>query len=342
MIDLDTETSIEGCAMPVIAKSSYVPPIGFSNAHIQTIFPTLFRKVKGVSYRRERIKTPDEDFLDLDWSSVGARKVAIVSHGLEGSSDRWYVLGLVRALNRSGWDALAWNMRGCSGEPNKTVRSYHSGASEDLAVVVEHVIGGGNYDSLGLVGFSLGGNLTLKYLGERGFEINKAIIGAVTCSVPCDLASGAEQMAKPANKMYMKRFTRMLHEKIKAKMRVMPGRLNDKDYNRIKTFKEFDDRYTAPLNGFRDAEDYYHRASCTQFIPKIIIPALLVNAKNDPFLPEACYPLEEAEANPNFFLEMPKSGGHVGFISFNKRREYWFESRVVSFLNNLQLPESAI
>jgi predicted alpha/beta-fold hydrolase len=328
--------------MPIIANSSYIPPPGFSNRHIQTFFPYLFRKVKGIRYKRERIWTPDDDFLDLDWSSIGASKVAIVSHGLEGNSDRWYVLGMVRALNRSGWDALAWNMRGCSGEPNKTVRSYHSGITEDLAAVVEHVIDGGKYDAIGLVGFSLGGNLTLKYLGERGPEINKAITGAVTCSVPCDLASGAEEMAKPSNKIYMKRFTRMLHEKIKAKMSIMPDSISDEGYNTIKTFKEFDDRYTAPLNGFRDAEDYYNRASSKQFIHKITTPTLLVNAKNDPFLSESCYPLREAEANPNFFLEMPKSGGHVGFISFNKRKEYWFESRVVSFLNNLQLPQSTI
>jgi predicted alpha/beta-fold hydrolase len=320
--------------MPVLARSSYIPPVGFSNGHIQTVFPYLFRKVRGISYKRERIWTPDGDFLDLDWSSVGASKVAIVSHGLEGNSERWYVLGVARALNRSGWDVLAWNMRGCSGEPNKTVRSYHSGASEDLAAVVEHVIDGGRYDAIGLVGFSLGGNVTLKYLGEQGGEIHKGFIGAVTCSVPCDLASGAEQMARPSNKIYMKRFTQMLHEKIKAKMLIMPDRISDEGYNAIKTFKQFDHRYTAPLHGFRDASDYYNRASSKQFIDKITIPTLLVNAKNDPFLAEKCYPLREAEANPNFFLEMPQSGGHVGFIAFNKRKEYWFESRVVSFLNN--------
>jgi len=321
--------------MPVIAKSSYIPPPGLSNGHIQTLFPYLFRKVKGIRYRRERIWTPDEDFLDLDWSSVGASRVAIVSHGLEGNSERWYVLGVVRALNRSGWDALAWNMRGCSGEPNKTIRSYHSGASEDLAAVVQHVVDGGKHEGIGLVGFSLGGNMTLKYLGERGSEVHKAITGAVTCSVPCDLASGAEQMAKLSNRIYMKRFTRMLHEKIQAKMLIMPDRISDEGYNSITTFKQFDDRYTAPLHGFRDAADYYNRASCKQFIHTITIPTLLVNAKNDPFLAAACYPLRETEANARFFLEMPNSGGHVGFIAFNKRKEYWFESRVVSFLNNL-------
>ena len=319
--------------MPVISQSSYIPPLGFSNGHIQSLFPTLFRRVKEVRYERERIWTPDNDFLDLDWSRVGAKRLAIITHGLEGDSARWYILGMVRAVNRNGWDGLAWNMRGCSGEPNKKLRSYHSGASEDLQAVIQHVIADQEYSSIALVGFSLGGNMTFKYLGERGQEVNPAIVRAVACSVPCDLASGAEKMARFSNKFYMKRFTRMLHEKIKAKMRIMPGRISDEGYQQIKTFKEFDDRYTAPINGFRDADDYYRQASCKQFLPNLAIPSLLVNANNDPFLAEPCYPIEEAEANPNFFLEMPDSGGHVGFISFNKKKEYWFESRVVSFLN---------
>ncbi|MEE9121492.1 MAG: alpha/beta fold hydrolase [Syntrophobacteria bacterium] len=319
--------------MPIITQSSYVPPIGFRNGHIQSLFPTLFRRVKGVTYERERIWTPDDDFLDLDWSRVGARRLAIITHGLEGSSERWYILGMVRAVNRNGWDGLAWNMRGCSGEQNKKLRSYHSGASEDLHAVIQHVIADQEYSSIALVGFSLGGNMTFKYLGERGQRVNPAIARAVACSVPCDLASGAEKMARFSNKFYMKRFMRMLHEKIKAKMRIMPGRISDEGYHQIKTFKEFDDRYTAPINGFRDVDDYYRQASCKQFLHNLTIPSLLVNAKNDPFLAEPCYPIEEAKANPNFFLEMPESGGHVGFISFNKKREYWFESRVVSFLN---------
>ena len=320
--------------MPVVAKSSYVPPVGFSNGHIQSLFPTLFRKVRGVVYERERMWTPDDDFLDLDWSRVGAERLVIITHGLEGNSERWYVLGMVRAVNRSGWDGLAWNMRGCSGEPNNKLRSYHSGASEDLGAVIEHVIDRQEYSSIGLVGFSLGGNMTLKYLGEYGKNLDSSIAMAVTCSVPCDLASGAEEMAKFSNRIYMRRFTRMLHGKIKAKMRIMPDMISDKGYHQIKTFKEFDNRYTAPIHGFRDAEDYYRQASSKQYLQAITIPSLLVNAQNDPFLGEACYPVQEAEANPNLFLEMPESGGHVGFISFNKKGEYWFESRVASFLKN--------
>jgi predicted alpha/beta-fold hydrolase len=320
--------------MPIIAQSSYVPPLGFSNGHIQSLFPTLFRKVKGVRYERERIWTPDDDFLDLDWSKVGAEKLAIITHGLEGSTQRWYVLGMVRAINRSGWDALAWNMRGCSGEPNKRLRFYHSGASEDLQAVIQHVLEREEYHSIALVSFSLGGNMTLKYLGERGKQVDPLISRAVACSVPCDLRSGSVKMARLANRLYMKRFTRMLHEKIRAKMRILPGQISDEGYHRIKTFKDFDDRYTAPLHGFRDAENYWRKSSCKQFLKNITVPTLLVNALNDPFLAEPCYPVEEATANPNFFLEMPASGGHVGFISFNKTEEYWFESRAVAFLRN--------
>ena len=318
--------------MPIIERSSYVPPLLFRNGHIQTIFPSLFRKVRGIQYDRERIFTPDEDFLDLDWSRVGANRLAVISHGLEGNSGRSYVRGMVRAVNRSGWDALAWNMRGCSGEPNLTLRFYHSGATNDLNAVIEHVVDQRQYDSIALIGFSLGGNLTFKYLAERSEELEPYLSRAAACSVPCDLRAGSMKMARFNNRIYMKRFTRLLHEKIKAKKRLMPGKIDDKDYHLVRTFKDFDDRYTAPIHGFKDAEDYWRQASSKQFLSDISIPTLLVNARNDPFLSQPCYPIEEATANPNFFLEMPESGGHVGFISFGKRGEYWFESRVVEFL----------
>jgi predicted alpha/beta-fold hydrolase len=320
--------------MPLIEPSSYVPPFLFGNGHIQTIYPTLCRRVEGVRYERERIDTPDGDFLDLDWSKVGSERVAVVAHGLEGNSQRSYTLGMVRALNRAGWDGIAWNMRGCSGEPNRKIRFYHSGASEDLHLVIKHVLGNERYARIGLVGFSLGGNLTLKYLGERGRQLDPAIMAAVACSVPCDLRSSSLKMAGFANRIYMIRFLRMLHEKIEAKNRILEDKIDDTGYHRIKTFKDFDDRYTAPMHGFRDAEDYWRQASAKQFLANIAIPTLLVNARNDPFLAEECYPVEEAAANPNFYLEMPASGGHVGFISFNPEGEYGFESRAISFLNN--------
>ena len=321
--------------MPVIA-SSYRPPFWLRNGHVQTIFPHLFRRVRDVSYRRERIDTPDGDFLDLDWSCFGAGRLAVLTHGLEGDSGRGYIREMVRALNRAGWDALAWNLRGCSGEPNQTPRLYHSGATEDLHAVLSHVASLARYCSVALVGFSLGGNLTLKYLGERGRDFPLPIEGAVAVSVPCDLADSAAQMEAPDCRIYMARFLRSLRNKVQAKMRLFPGMPDDAGFRRIRTFREFDDRYTAPLHGFRDAEDYWRRCSSRQFLAGIRVPTLLINARNDPFLAGGCYPVAEAEANPHLSLEMPSGGGHVGFVAFRPDGQYWSEVRAVAFLAGQQ------
>ena len=319
--------------MPIVAHSSYVSPWLLSNGHLQTVLPSLFRKVVGVDYQRERIVTPDGDFLDLDWAAKGTRRLAVIAHGLEGDSNRAYARGMVRALSRIGWDAVVWNARGCSGEPNQVLRFTHSGAIEDLQTVISHVTDSRDYHELALIGFSLGGNLTLKYLGERGGALNPRIKKAVAFSVPCDLESGSRQLAGLTNQIYMRNFLGSLREKIRAKMRVMPGKIDDRDYEQLRTFQDFDDRYTAPIHGFADAEDYWRQSSCRSVLKEISIPTLLINARNDPFLAERCYPIDEAEANPNLHLEMPASGGHVGFITFNHQGEYWSESRAVSFLS---------
>ena len=290
--------------------------------------------MNGIRYQRQRIATPDQDFLDLDWSRIGSKKLAILSHGLEGSSQSHYVFGMVRALNMSGWDALAWNFRGCSGEPNRTVRFYNSGATEDLQAVISEAIAQAMYSEIALVGFSLGGNLALKYLGEQGDGIHPLIKRTVTFSVPCDLAASVGELAKPSNRIYMKRFLAVLHQKVKAKMKIVPRQINDDGYEQMKDFKDFDNRYTAPLHGFKNADDYWHKCSCKSFLKAITIPALIINAKDDPFLASSCYPIEEATANPNLFLEMPGSGGHMGFISLNHGGQYWSESRAVEFLSS--------
>ncbi len=319
--------------MPIISPSTYAAPFFLPNGHGQTLFPIL-RRVTGVHYQRERITTPDDDFLDLDWSRIGSQRIAILSHGLEGNAHRNYILGMIRALHRRGWDALAWNYRGCSGEINRQLYSYHSGFTEDLQTVITHVIERNTYTDIVLIGFSLGGNLTLKYLGERGYQVSPLIKKAIAFSTPCDLKSGAIRMAQPFNRLYMMMFLRSFHAKIKAKMRMMPGQISDEGFEQIRTFKEFDGRYVAPLHGFKDAEDYWAKCSSRQFIPNIRIPTLLINAKNDPFLAEPCYPFEEAQANPYFFFEAPESGGHVGFVSFDNNGEYWSESRAMEFLND--------
>lgn len=318
--------------MPLIQPSSFAPGFGLKNGHIQTLF-AHFRRLNEIGYRRERIATPDNDFLDLDWSETGNKRIAILSHGLEGHSRRPYMLGMARALNRHGWDALAWNYRSCSGETNRKLRWYHSGETGDLQTVIRHVVNQKRHEKLALIGFSLGGNITLKYLGEDPDGVHPLITGAVAFSVPCDLKSSAHKLARPSNWIYMKRFLLTLRGKVRAKMMLFPGEISDQGLNQIKNFVQFDDRYTAPIHGFKDAYDYFARCSSRQFFPNIRIPALLVNARNDPFLDEPSFPYPEAEASSSFFLETPEAGGHMGFSAPGV--EYWSETRAVSFLQNL-------
>lgn len=311
--------------------NDYHSPLLFGNGHIQTIYPVLFRTIEDVTYTRERITTPDNDFLDLDWSTTNGNRLALISHGLEGNSTRNYVKGMVRAVNQAGWDALAWNYRGCSGEPNRRLRSYHNGATEDLSLVIDHAAATDRYKEIALIGFSLGGNLSLVHLGRD--RVNPRVSKAVVFSVPCDLEASAAVLARPSNALYMKRFLVMLHEKIRDKMETMPQSIDDKGYQSIRDFKTFDDRYTAPIHGFNNAEDYWHQCSSKQFIPRIRIPTLIINAKNDPFLPRECYPVDEAKSNPHVILQITKSGGHVGFIDFNREGLYWSERQATRFIN---------
>ena len=344
--------------MPFIENSSYKVPFLFRSKHLNTIIPSTFRKVKGVNYERERIELPDGDFLDLDWSRVGSNKIAIVCHGLEGKSHRVYVRGMVRALNRGGWDAAAVNYRGCSGEPNRLLRSYHSGSTDDLHTIVTHVAESGplgtpaegaampkvlrntvgarradsaEYGKISLIGFSLGGNLILKYLGENVYPIPSSVKIAAVVSTPCDLDSSVDEMDRWRNRIYLRRFLRMLHEKIKDKMHIFPGEINDDDFSSIKTLRQFDDRY-APIHGFKDARDYYEKCSSGQFLSGIKIPTLVINARDDPFLSRECYPVKEAKRSRYLHLEMPKHGGHTGFYLNTRSGDYWHEERIMEFI----------
>ena len=314
--------------------TDYQAPLFFRNGHLQSIYPTIFRKVGGVHYRRERIITPDDDFLDLDWMSGKSDRLTIISHGLEGNSSRAYVKGMVKAVTDAGFDALAWNFRGCGGTINRQPQLYHSGSYKDLETVIEHVFQHCEYREINLIGFSMGGNISLIYLGHKDSTVDLRIKKCIVFSVPCDLKAGSEQIGKPTNQIYMERFLRLLHEKIKAKKVTFPGLFDDRDYSTIKNFYDFDNRYTAPLHGFVDADDYWRQSSSKQFIKSIQVPTLLVSALDDPFLAPACYPFRESAANPYVSLETPKHGGHVGFVSFNRNNLYWSEKRSVAFLKN--------
>ncbi|PSQ97056.1 MAG: alpha/beta hydrolase [Bacteroidetes bacterium SW_9_63_38] len=320
--------------MPVVS-SSYSPPLPLVGGHLQTLYGTLFRQVDFSYDRRERIDTPDGDFLDLDWAATrpsdASSRVAVLTHGLEGSTDAHYVRGMARALTRRGWDVCAWNLRGCSDAPDRRPATYHSGKTEDLACVIDHVQSHG-YDTVVLVGFSLGGNLTLKYLGERGSDLPPPVRGAATFSVPVDLNASSHQIGHPTNWHYTQYFLRSLQAKIRRKAERHPDTVSTAPLQDVRTLRDFDDAYTAPLNGFDDADTYYRAASSRPLLPDIAVPTLLVNATNDPFLADACYPTDIAVDHPDLTLEMPRQGGHVGFVTFNEAGEYWSERRTASFL----------
>ncbi len=327
--------------MPLLPAPTYTPPPFLFNKHLQTIYPALLRRVRLAPARRERLLTADDDFLDLDWWQPAGQprtRLTILCHGLEGDSRRPYVRGMARALLGRGWDVLAWNFRGCSGEPNRQLRFYHSGATDDLDAVVTHAANGG-YTQIALVGFSLGGNLVLKYLGECGANGCPQLYRAVVFSVPCDLLSSSQQISRPENWVYAQRFLRALRRKVTRKATLMPDQISTAHLRSIRTIKDFDDHYTAPLHGFGRAVDYYRRCSSRFFLPDIRIPTLIVNAANDPFLPKACYPIEEVRDHPCVFLEIPTRGGHCGFAQSHPAREYWSETRTADFLQP-DLPQS--
>jgi predicted alpha/beta-fold hydrolase len=306
---------------------SYIRPYILFNRHLETIYPALFRKVEPVVARHERIDTPDDDFLDLYWATQEAEKLVILCHGLEGNARRPYMQGMARAFYLHGFDVLMWDYRGCGEEMNRTLRFYHSGSSDDLHLVIKHAAAKG-YREINLVGFSLGGNITLKYLGERR-EDSVTIHRAVTFSVPMDLASSCRKISRPENMIYAYRFLRSLKDKVTRKSRIMEG-LDVTHLPGIWTLTQFDDRYTAPLHGFEDASDYYTRCSAIRFLDAIETPTLIVNARNDPFLSAECFP--RVDEHPFITFEAPIKGGHAGFTQFSKNGLYWSEERAVQFI----------
>lgn len=310
--------------------SAYQRPRFLFTAHLETIYPALLRRVEGIKFERERIITPDDDFLDLDCVSQGSRKVVIISHGLEGNSTRAYMQGMARALFNGGFDVICWNFRGCSGEMNRKLRFYHSGATDDLDLVVKHALSK-KYDEICLVGFSLGGNLTLKYLGESGQLAQ--VRRAVAFSVPVDLHASCLKISRPSNWIYSNRFLKSLKNKVIEKSKIMDG-LDIKDIDKIKSLIEFDDNYTAPIHGFQNALDYYTKCSSVHFLKNIQVPTLLINAQNDPFLSESCFPEDALGGHVFVKFEKPEFGGHVGFSQFNENGLYWSELRALSFLKS--------
>jgi predicted alpha/beta-fold hydrolase len=324
--------------MPILPVPDYRPAFPFTFGHVQTLYPTLLRRTPLAAPKRERMETEDGDFLDIDHHSSrrgSSAKLAVISHGLEGNSRKKYMLGMASALTGVGWDVICLNFRGCSGEMNRLPRLYHSGVTDDLHRVLSHGLASGKYRDAALVGFSMGGNQTLKYLGEAPERVPAEVRCALTFSVPILLADSAATMGRLMNRVYMRYFMSGLHRKVRIKAGMFPEMYDTRGLDSMRTFQPFDDKYTAPVHGFSGADDYYAKCSAKQFLTSIRVPALLVQAQDDPFLPDSCYPYAEARANPDLFLEVPRHGGHVGFVGEHRGAMYWAEERTVKFLGEM-------
>ena len=316
------------------AKFRFRPAWWLPGPHLQTLWPALLRRRGRPTLARERIELDDGDFLDLDWNRGDdpAAPIVLLLHGLEGSSASHYAWGLLSAFERRGWPAAVVHFRGCSGEPNRLARGYHSGETDDLAWVAGEF--GQRYPGRPLfaVGVSLGGNVLLKWLGEVGSRAPLA--GAAAVSVPFDLGRCADRIEQGFSRVYRRHLVRELHRTIRAKF----GSWSESpvDLGKLsgwRTFREFDENVTAPLHGFEGAEDYYRRASSGPYVPRIRIPTLIVQAKNDPFLPGSVIP----RVSPSVRLEASAGGGHAGFVSGSVpgRPRYWLDERLPAFFEEV-------
>jgi predicted alpha/beta-fold hydrolase len=318
--------------MPVLT-SDFSPTLPFKNGHFNTVYRPLFMK-DTCSYTRKRVTTWDNDFIDLDFSLVGSKTLVMMIHGLEGSSDSRYIASNSKHLNSKGLDTVCFNLRGCSGDDNLLLGTYHSGKTEDVDFIVKHLIENYEYENLILIGFSLGGNLTLKYIGEQSENISSKIKGAIAISVPIDIASSEIEMDKLKNKLYIEMFFKTMKNKILEKALKFPEFKVDKDLLfKATKFKHLEHLYTVPVFGFDSPEDYWAKASSKPFLSKITKPTLLINAKDETFLAKECLPFDEAKNSDYFFFEALNHGGHVGFMtSFKPKENTWLEHRIERFI----------
>jgi uncharacterized protein len=313
-------------------------------AHLQTIGAWLLRRRGGVRLHRERLQTPDGDFVDLDFSlPSGARShldttpgtpIVLILHGLEGGSQALPALQAMRTLAPLGLQAVTMNFRSCSGEPNLTARFYHAGETGDLALVLNWLKERFSDTPVGVLGYSLGGNVLLKFLGEQEERARERVHAAVAVSVPFDLMAGAHKLERGMGRLYTAHFLRSLQRKFISKQALIGDRCDGARIKRARTLREFDDAATAPLHGFRDVEHYYHSSSSAAFLPRIRVPTLLLHSVDDPFLPEDAVPHSEVERNPCLTADFTRHGGHMGFVAGPHpwAVEYWAESEAARFL----------
>lgn len=319
----------------------YQPAFWYRGRHLQTLWGPLLRRGRRPPLRRERFETADGDFVDLDWLADGPASgpLVLVLHGLEGSAQSHYARGLLREAGRLGLRAAVLHFRSCSGEVNRLAPLYHSGDTRDLEWVVEDLAQREPKLRLGLIGISLGGNVALKWLGEQGEAAPAAVVGAVGISTPFDLSACATVLDRGFNRaVYTRSFLRTMKAKVRAKAHLYDGQIDVAAVLRSRTFTEYDRRFTAPLNGFADEQDYWTRASSGPYLERIRRPTLLINAVNDPFMPGRHLPREAVARSSWIEALFVEQGGHVGFLDGALGGSSWAERRALAFLRPLLLP----
>ncbi len=318
--------------MPLL-NNQLTPGFLFKNPHANTIYKFFYPWHKP-NYKRERVATRDDDFIDLDFLRSDSCSLVVLIHGLEGSSQSGYMLSATNYIHNSGHDVICMNLRGCSGTDNNILKTYHAGKTDDIDYIIHYLTEKYNYKNITLCGFSLGGNLVLKYLGE--YKIPETVKGGIAVSAPVDLAGSQAELNKFKNKIYMQEFLRTLKSKILIKAEKFPEYNPDKKrIAKVSCFKDFEELYTVPVFGFQSSEDYWEKSSSKPYLSSIKHEALLINAKDDSFLSSECYPYELAENSDNFYLMTPKYGGHAGFISSFNDKSRWVEKQIINFIQNI-------
>ena len=315
-----------------IIESKYTVPFFFRNKHLATILPSMYRKVE-VTYVRERLELKDGDFVDVDWLGKGRDKVIVLTHGLEGSSQRHYITAIAKYFYERGWGVAAWNCRSCSGEMNRLPRLYSHIDAPDLAEVVDFV-SGSECQKIALAGISMGGVITLNYLIEHKDNHPESLIGAVAISTPVDVQASAQQLDLSANQFYLDRFMKKMIKRVKEKADQFPGIVDLTDVDEVTSFNEYDRRFTKTMTDCLDIDDFYTKANTLDNLASISLPTLLLISKDDPFMPASCYPIAQARHSKFFDLEVTNHGGHTGFM-MNFLRDSWMERRTYEYLDNL-------
>lgn len=316
-----------------LPAGEYRAPRWLPGGHAQTIYPALLRRPRH-RYRRERIDTLDGDFIDFDWlldAGPESAPLLVLLHGLEGSGASHYVASLMRRVRSEGWRGVVPHFRGCSGEPNRLPRAYHSGDHAEVGWMLRHLHAAARGAPVYVVGVSLGGSALLNWLGRARSGAGGYVTAAAAVSAPLDLTAAGIAIEQGFSQFYSRLFQRTLVPKALSMAQRFPGMLDAAAIRNVRTMHAFDDAVTAPLHGFAGTDDYWSRASSKPWLRAIEVPTLVLNARNDPFIPAASLP-DAAEVSPAVLLEQPEDGGHAGFAEapFPGKLD-WLPTRLVSF-----------